>query len=124
MKKFILPLMLLLLVGSLFAVESDPSAVVGYVKYDLLPGYNTIALPMVQSYALASEVGLAMDADFVLQYDASSQEWQTAAPNPFGGWDGDFAAAIGNPLLISTSTAGTWPSRAVPAMSISGKARK
>lgn len=75
MKKFILPLMLLLFVGSMFAVESDPSEVVGYVKYDLLAGNNTLALPMNQSYAMASEVGVAIDATAVMYFDAASQEW-------------------------------------------------
>ncbi|MCB5252462.1 MAG: hypothetical protein WC944_10440 [Candidatus Cloacimonadaceae bacterium] len=213
MKKFILPLMLLLFVGSLFAVESDPSEVVGYVKYDLVAGNNTLALPMMQSYAMASEVGVAIGAtavmyfdaasqewvgaaanpfggwnnDFsvsngqalwvnvdaagtfysigdlpaanpsyalvagnnmimlplnrsdlnlaslvgddisataVLNFDASSQEWVSAAANPFGGWNGDFATSIGNPLWINANAAGTWPSRAAGTMSISGKARK
>jgi hypothetical protein len=57
MKRFILPLMILLFVGSLLAVESAPSEVVGYVKYDCVAGLNLVALPMSQGYTLSSEVG-------------------------------------------------------------------
>lgn len=117
MKKFILPLMLLLLVGALSAVESDPSAVVGYVKYDLLAGYNTIAVPMEQGYALASQVGDAIGATAVLHFNASTQEWEGISAFPWGGWDSDFATSIGNPLWVSTDNAGNWPSTGIPAMS-------
>lgn len=101
MKRFILPLMLLLFVGSLLAVESAPSEVVGYVKYDLVAGNNTIALPMDQPFALASEVGDAIGATTVGYFDATSQLWSLINAFPWGGWDSDFAVANGQPLWVS-----------------------
>ena len=108
MKKFILPLMLLLFVGSLFAVESDPSAVVGYVKYDLVAGNNTIALPMDQPYTIASEVGDAIGATNIGYFNASSQEWTIISAFPWGGWDDDFSVSNGQALWVSVDAAGTF----------------
>jgi hypothetical protein len=105
MKKFILPLLLLLFVGSIMAVESEPSAVVGYVKYDLVAGNNTIALPMDQPYALASEIGDALGATTVGQFNADSQEWEYILAFPWGGWDSDFAVVNGHPLWVSIDDA-------------------
>ena len=107
MKKFILPLLVLLFVGSLFAVESDPSEVVGYVKYDLVAGNNTIALPMDQPYALASEIGDAIGAAAVLYFNSATQEWESANATPFG-WYGDFAVTNGQALWISVASAGSF----------------
>ncbi|MDI3504586.1 MAG: hypothetical protein PWP64_1522 [Candidatus Cloacimonadota bacterium] len=101
MKKFILPLMVLLFVGSLFAVESAPSEVVGYVKYDLLAGNNTIALPMDQPYELASEIGDAIGATTVAYFNASTQVWERIDAFPWGGWSGDFNVTNGQALWIS-----------------------
>jgi uncharacterized protein YdeI (BOF family) len=104
MKKFILPLLVLLFVGSLFAVESAPSAVVGYVKYDLVAGNNTIALPMDQPYALASEVGDAIGASTMGYYDSANQIWVVVDANPWGGWTGDFDVSNGQALWVNTAT--------------------
>lgn len=46
MKKILLPLLLILTVGMLAAVESEPSEVVGYVKYQCYNGFNYVAVPM------------------------------------------------------------------------------
>ncbi len=108
MKKFILPLLLLLFVGSIMAVESEPSAVVGYVKYDLVAGNNTIALPMDQPYALASEIGDAIGATAVLYFNTAAQEWESAYAFPWGGWDSDFAVSNGQALWISVDSAGSF----------------
>ena len=107
MKKFILPLLLLLFVGSIMAVESEPSAVVGYVKYDLVAGNNTIALPMDQPYALASEIGDAIGANAVAYFNSATQEWESANATPFG-WYGDFAVTNGQALWISVDSAGSF----------------
>lgn len=104
MKRFILPLLVLLFVGSLFAVESAPSEVVGYVKYDCVTGLNLVALPMDQGYMLASEVGDAYDGlvDAVSYWDASTQNWFTAVYYDFlEMWDPDFSVAPGNVLMIN-----------------------
>jgi hypothetical protein len=112
MKKLILPLVLLFAIGMLAAVESDPSDVVGYVKYDMVVGNNTLALPMVEAYALASEVGNAIPGcDNVRYYNAVAQAWVAADKTPFGTWtgpEGDFAVSNGMPLWINTTTAGAF----------------
>jgi hypothetical protein len=107
MKKFILPLLVLLFVGSLFAVESAPSEVVGYVKYELVAGNNTIALPMDQPYAFASEVGDAIGATDVAYYNSATQAWEGINATPFG-WSGDFAVTNGQALWISVDSAGSF----------------
>jgi hypothetical protein len=107
MKKFILPLLVLLFVGSLYAVESAPSEVVGYVKYDLVAGNNTIALPMDQPYNLASELGDEIGASAVRFFNLSSQEWQSANSTPFG-WTGDFDISNAQALWVSLDAAGTF----------------
>ena len=102
MKKFILPLLLLLAIGMLAAVESAPSDVVGYVKYDMGIGLNTFALPMETTYDWASEIGDANPGcfDAIFFWDFASQAWGGASD--LGGfWDGDFEIASGNVLMSS-----------------------
>ncbi|HOC95561.1 MAG TPA: hypothetical protein PKH21_06090 [Candidatus Cloacimonadota bacterium] len=102
MKKLILPLLLLVAFGMLAAVESDPSAVVGYVKYPCVAGLNFIALPMQQGFTMATEVGDAIPATMVGTWDPATEEWVTIDAFPWGGWDGtDYAVTTGDPLLIS-----------------------
>jgi hypothetical protein len=109
MKKLILPLVLLFAIGMLAAVESDPSDVVGYVKYDLLIGNNTLALPMVEAYAMASEVGDAITGcDAVRWLDASGQQFVTADKTPFGTWNNDFAVGNGDPLMVNVTGTATF----------------
>jgi len=108
MKKFILPLLVLLFVGSLFAVESEPSAVVGYVKYDLVAGNNTIALPMDQPYAMAGEVGNAIGATAVGYFNTATQAWTTANKTMFGTWTNNFAVSNGMPIWITVAAASTF----------------
>lgn len=99
MKKFILPLLVLLFVGSIMAVESEPSAVVGYVKYDCVAGLNTIALPMVETYALASDIATAYPGKFDTfnYWDNATQSW-VGAFDLGGFWDNDFA--VNNGLVL------------------------
>lgn len=104
MKQIIIPLMLLLFVGSLFAVESARSQFMGYVYYDLVAGNNTIALPMNQGYALASEVGDAMGASTVGYFNKSTQLWQIIYNSPFGGWNADFAVSNGQALWVTVES--------------------
>jgi hypothetical protein len=109
MKKLILPLVLLFALGMLAAVESDPSDVVGYVKYDLVVGNNTLALPMVDAYTMASEVGNAITGcDAVRWFDASQQIFISADKTPFGTWNGDFAVANGDPLMVNVTGTATF----------------
>lgn len=105
MKKFILPLLVLLFVGSLFAVESDPSEVVGYVKYNCLEGLNHIALPMDSGYTWVSEFAdeYMGNLDTMSYWDAASQSWVAAVD--LGYWEGDFEVTPGSVLMINSFVA-------------------
>ncbi|MDD3234859.1 MAG: hypothetical protein PHH43_00850 [Candidatus Cloacimonetes bacterium] len=71
MKKFILPLLLLLAIGMLAAVESDPSDVVGYIKvapgFDIQPGgWYPISIPFaytVEGLNVNQVIGTQLSAD-------------------------------------------------------------
>ena len=57
MKKFILPLLLILTVGMLAAVESEPSEVVGYFKKNINDGgYQAFALPFYYTNLAISNI--------------------------------------------------------------------
>lgn len=105
MKKLILPLLLLLGITMLAAVESAPSEVVGYVKYDCLAGLNVIALPMDQAYTLSSEFGAdypgSMDA--INYWDAASQTWVGSVyyPAPDDIWDPELPIGPGTVYMVS-----------------------
>ncbi|MDD4309770.1 MAG: hypothetical protein PHO32_05275 [Candidatus Cloacimonetes bacterium] len=108
MKKFILPLLLLLAVGMLAAVESDPSDVVGYLKYPCVAGLNLVALPMDSGYTLASEVIAAYNTgdeiDTVFMWNADFQIWDYTQNQGGNYFDPDFAVAPGSVLYFNTST--------------------
>lgn len=114
MKKLILPLLLLVAFGMLAAVESDPSDIVGYVKYDLTAARNNmIALPMVKTptpYALASEVGNAITGcNAVRWYDPTLPGFRSATKSPITGvWSNNFAVTNGQGLQVYTTTAGSF----------------
>jgi hypothetical protein len=105
MKKIILPLLLILTVGMLAAVESEPSEIVGYVKYDILVGNNLIAIPMECPWDYASELGDSFggSVDQVYYWDATNQFFVGAA-NLGGFWDGDFEIHTGDVLMLNSST--------------------
>jgi len=105
MKKFILPLLLILTVGMLAAVESEPSQVVGYVKYDMLVGNNLIAIPMECPWQWASELGNSFSGsvDQISYWDAANQYFVTAT-NLGDFWDCDFEIHTGDVLMIYTYT--------------------
>ncbi len=114
MKKLILPLLLLVAFGMLAAVESDPSDIVGYVKYDLIAARNnTIALPMVKTptdYAMASDVGNAITGCTAVRWlDASVTPALWKSCTKAGTiWPAatNFAVSNGKPLQVYTTTAG------------------
>lgn len=107
MKKLILPLLLLVAFGMLAAVESDPSNVVGYVKYDLVAGLNTMAIPLEQGFTWASNVGDAIPATTVSKFIPSPSEyWESITVSPFGGWDGtDWMVYDGDPFQVAVDAA-------------------
>jgi len=104
MKKILLPLLLILAVGMLAAVESEPSAIVGYVKYDMLVGNNLVAIPMECPWDFASELGdsFSGSVDQVSYWNAANQAFVTAA-NLGGFWDGDFEIDTGYVLMLNSS---------------------
>lgn len=114
MKKLIFPLLLMLAIGMLAAVESDPSNVVGYVKYPMVVGYNAAALPMDQGLTNTTEIGLIFEDDVntIMVWNQDAQGWD-AAVNYYGGfWDPEFDVQIGTPLYLTVDNAFDWPSRA------------
>ena len=108
MKKFILPLMLLFFVGTMFAVESAPSDVVGYVKYECVinanGSNNLVALPMGTQFTMASDLGDAYPGVItaVTGWDAANQIW-SAAYLLGGTWYGDFAVAPGMSYMLTVT---------------------
>lgn len=108
MKKFILPLMLLFFVGTMFAVESTPSDVVGYVKYECVANANgsnnLVALPMGTQFTMASDLGDAYPGVIgaVTGWDNVTQGW-AAAYLSGGTWYGDFAVAPGMSYMLTVT---------------------
>lgn len=107
MKKFILPLLLLLAVGMLVAVESAPSAVVGYVKYDCVVGNNFVAMPMIDGLALTSEVGALYGENInsILVWSPIAQGWDTAVNYGEGYWEPDLEVGPGSVLFFNSTAA-------------------
>lgn len=109
MKKLLFVLLVLLAFGLLTAVESDPSATVGYVKYPSVAGLNLAAMPMNDGMTLVSEVGMYMgpldEIDTINIWDPTSQSW-TGCGNYGGGfWDPDLPVGPGSVLYYSSSYA-------------------
>ena len=104
MKKLIIPLLFIFAIGILAAVESEPSAIVGYVKYPCVAGLNHIALPMDQGLTMASDfAALYPDMiDAMSYWDNINQGW-IAAVN-LGYWDGDFPVHPGSVMMIAALT--------------------
>lgn len=84
----------------LLAIESEPSEIVGFMKYECLNvedgNYNLIAIPFECSYTKASELG----ADFpsltsIRSWDSASQSW-IASNNLGGTWIPD------NPIELNS----------------------
>lgn len=105
MKKFILPLLLLLAVGMLAAVESDPSAVVGYVKYDCVVGDNCVAMPMVQTFTTTTEFGAQFGEDIntIRVWNTEIQDWDLSINYGEGFWDPELTIGTNSVLFFNTA---------------------
>ena len=104
MKKLIIPLLFIFAIGILAAVESEPSEIVGYVKYPCVQGLNFVALPMDQGYTSVSQVGNTYPGmiDAMSYWNNSSQSWITSVYySDFLFWDPDFSVNVGTPLMIN-----------------------
>ena len=104
MKKLIIPLLFIFAIGILAAVESEPSAIVGYVKYPCVAGLNHIALPMDQGFTMASDfAALYPDMiDNMSYWDNITQTWFSAIY--LGSWIGDFTIHPGSIMMIAALT--------------------
>lgn len=110
MKKLILPLLLILGITMLVAVESAPSEVVGYVKYDCVVGNNLVAMPMVQPFATTTDFGAQFGEDIntINIYNPAAQDWEASVNYGGGFWDPQLAVATGSVMLINATNAVTY----------------
>jgi hypothetical protein len=83
-------------------IESVPSAITGYVRYDLIAGYNCIALPLIQDTIFTSELSTLFDnnASTISVWNQTTQAWTTAVNYGGGFWDPDVSLSPGSVLLI------------------------
>jgi len=110
MKKLIAIIAILALATAVFATESDPSATVGFVKYECVTtastNFNFVALPMDAGYTMASELGDAIGScDAVAEWDPTIQGWgqQASYVIPIG-WLNDFAIESGHAYMINVTS--------------------
>lgn len=106
MKKLLFVLLVLLAFGLLTAVESDPSATVGYVKYPSVVGLNFAAMPMDDGMTWTSEVGTYMgplDEIDTINLWSPAQYWDASINYGGGFWDPDLPVGPGSVMLYSSS---------------------
>lgn len=106
MKKFILPLLLLLAIGMLAAVESAPSDVVGYFRKNINSGsWQAICMPFAYAdLSVGSVVGDQFNEGDVLM-DINSG-LSTTYYDGYG-WDGELTdIAYGNAYYVNRQAAG------------------
>jgi hypothetical protein len=105
MKKLILPLLLLVAFGMLAAVESAPSAVVGYVKYQCYTGYSYVAIPM-GSGGLAEQLveNNMPNITSIFKWNSATQTWNSIDYDAeFMEWTGSIPVVPGDVLLLACS---------------------
>ena len=109
MKKLLISLMAVLFLGSLFALESDPSDVVGYVKYDgfttATTNLNLMALPLddatiIDVSTLAAALGGEAEVDQISVWDAPNQQWISSVYF-FGAWSPNTLLYVSDIVMIS-----------------------
>jgi len=105
MKKLVLPLLLLVAFGMLAAVESDPSNVVGYVKYPSYTGLNLVGYPMGTDTIAEDAIAPYMpnvSSIAIWQANLVPQGFNAINYDPdFGEWDGSLPLALGNAMFIN-----------------------
>jgi len=105
-----MPLMVNALAGfNFYSMGALPATT---TTYDLVVGLNTIMVPLTRSdLTTATEVGVSIGTvDQVSFWDALIQNWTTATDLGDPTYDGDFAVAIGMPLMVNSLSVTTWPS--------------
>jgi hypothetical protein len=112
MKKVLLIMTLIVLMGVLSAVESAPSETVGYVKYEAVPGLNFVAMPMVDGMMWTSEVGTYMSPDDMVDtinlWNSATQSYDASINYGGGFWDPDLEVGTGSVLFFNTYAALTY----------------
>jgi hypothetical protein len=106
MKKVLLPLLMLIVASSfLMAVESAPSAIVGYVKYPCVTGLNLVSFPMAPGFANLDEFSTAMNGNIttVNKWVADGQYWNASDYDEMFGWSQDFSFIPGESAYIYSS---------------------
>lgn len=101
MKKLVLPLLLLLGISMLLAqAVSEPSEVVGYVKYDMIEGNTIVAIPMDAGFTMASEVALSYGGTCdAIAYFGTDEFWYTAYTDGTD-WYDDFPVQPGSCVMM------------------------
>ena len=106
MKKIIILTVALAFIVSAFALESDPSDVVGYVKYECITtangNENFIALPLEAGYTDSEELGTDLGVcTRVTKFNVGTQGWDSCTDLGFPlGWVGQFNVATYQPYLV------------------------
>jgi hypothetical protein len=110
--------MMVLFLSSLIAVESEPSDVVGFVKYECIvtstTNANMVSVVLdngvTTAQDLAAEIGAPGIVDAVSKWDATTQSWEQVAysfspvPPPGGwAWSGNFNIVNGDVLQINVT---------------------
>lgn len=115
MKKLVLPLLLLVAFGMLAAVESDPSNVVGYVKYPSYTGLNLVGYPMGTDTIAEDAIAPYMpnvSSIAIWQANLVPQGFNAINYDPdFGEWDGTHSITIGDCLNLNSGSGTVWPVR-------------
>jgi hypothetical protein len=111
MKKLLILTMMCALFGSVVALESDPSEVVGYVKYECVTATptsnNFIAYSLDMGFTYASELGDDIGVcNAISWWNATTQSWQQISklPPPINAWSGDFVLQDGYPYMIGVTS--------------------
>ncbi len=117
MKKLLVLALLIASVTFMFAVESDFSDVVGYVKYELYANdFNMIALPMDAGITTTAELAAAISPDVtsITKWDGGWAQYSTSSPaTSFDISEGEsFLVYLGGTTDVDFYCAGTLPTQA------------
>lgn len=95
---------ILILIGLMSALESEPCEAVGFIKYECVTtngtDLNLIAIPLDAGYTMASDLGNAIGADVINAWDAAGQGWLSASNLGFM-WVDDFEIVEGGVYLVN-----------------------
>jgi len=118
MRRFFI--LLLFIPVLLLALESEPSEVVGYVKYEGgVAGYQFVANSMATGYTMASELGNAIgiaNCNSISIWKSDTQGWNTST-YIFGSWNNDQAIIEGDVIMCGMlNPADVYMAGALPAL--------